>query len=97
MPQSRIAVAASVVLRLLVASAFALAAVLKLRDPGAFAEQTGNYQLFVELSNFIAISLPSIELTSALILVFGTRPWRHAAVFVFFGLLIVFTTAIARA
>jgi uncharacterized membrane protein YphA (DoxX/SURF4 family) len=97
MPTSRLFRLGSLLLRLTVASTFAFAAALKLRDPAAFAEQTGNYQLFPELSNYIAITLPSIELTNALMLLFGPRQWRQAAALVFAGLLVTFTSAIARA
>ena len=97
MSQSKLPVLASLALRVLVGGAFALAALLKLRDPGAFAEQIGNYQLLPELSNYIAITLPSIELATALVLIFGPRLWRQGAAFVFGGLLVVFTTAILRA
>jgi putative oxidoreductase len=97
MSQSRLSQLGSLVLRLLVGGTFALAALLKLRDPAAFAEQTGNYQFMPELSNYIAITLPSIELTTAVVLILGPRLWRHGASLVFGGLLVVFTTAIARA
>lgn len=88
---------ASGIMRLLVGAAFALAASLKLRDSAAFAEQIGNYQLLPELSNYLAATLPSIELTAALLLVLGPKLWRHAAAFVLFGLLVVFTAALLRA
>ncbi len=97
MPQSKILQLTSMLLRLLVGGAFALAALLKLRDPAAFAEQTGNYQFLPELSNYIAIMLPSVELTAALVLIFGPRLWRHGAAFVLGGMLVVFTAAILRA
>jgi len=71
--------------------------VLKLRDPAAFAEQTGNYQFLPELANYVAITLPSVELTAALVLILGPRLWRQGASLVFGGLLVVFTSAIARA
>lgn len=87
----------SIGLRTIVAGAFCVAAVLKLRDPGAFAEQIGNYQLFPELANFIALLLPSIELTCAVALLVGPKYWRIAAAFVLLGLLVVFTSAIGRA
>jgi hypothetical protein len=97
MPQGRLLQLGSLLLRLTVAGTFALAAALKLRDPAAFAEQVGNYQLLPELANYIAITLPSIELTTALALVFGPRLWRQGASLVYVGLLVVFTSAIARA
>jgi putative oxidoreductase len=97
MARNRFLSLASLALRLVVAGVFGAASVLKLRGPATFAEQIGNYQLFPELSNIIALTLPSIELTAALTLIFARKHWRNAAAMVVFGLLVVFTTAIARA
>jgi putative oxidoreductase len=88
---------ASFGLRLLVAGLFVYAAVQKIRDPASFAEQTGNYQFFPELANFIAVALPSVEILCALTLLVGKRHWRDAAAFTLVLMLIVFSTAIARA
>jgi uncharacterized membrane protein YphA (DoxX/SURF4 family) len=89
--------AVSFLARFIVAATFLFAATSKIRDPIAFAEQTGNYQFLPELSSFVAITIPSIELVAALVLVLGRGYWRQAAAVVLFGLLLVFTTAIARA
>jgi putative oxidoreductase len=97
MDQSKLLWAVSGVLRLIVAGVFGVAAILKLQNPGDFAEQIGNYQLFPELSNIVALTLPSIELTAALALLLTPRSWRHASTAILLGLLVVFTTAIARA
>ncbi len=88
---------ASLALRAVVGASFAVAAVLKLRDPAAFVEQIANYQLFPELANAIAIVLPSMELVCALGLVLSPRAWHRAAALLLGILLLVFTTAIARA
>lgn len=87
----------SFTLRAVVGVLFVIAAILKLRDPVALVEQTANYQLFPELANLIAIVLPSVELVCALGLVLGPRAWRSAAALLLSVLLLVFTTAIARA
>ncbi|MGE5784868.1 MAG: MauE/DoxX family redox-associated membrane protein [Myxococcales bacterium] len=87
----------SLALRVVVAAVFVDAAANKILDPAAFAENTGNYQLLPEISNYIAIVLPSTELLTALVLVLGRKHWRNAAVLTFFGMLVVFTTAITRA
>lgn len=84
-------------LRLTVAAVFMDAAANKVLEPAAFAENTGNYQLLPELSNYIAITLPSMELLAALVLVLGRKHWRDAAGLTLLGMLVVFTTAIARA
>lgn len=84
-------------LRLMVAAVFIDAAANKVLDPAAFAENTGNYQFLPELSNYIAITLPSMELLAAMVLLLGRKHWRDAAVLTLLGMLVVFTTAIARA
>lgn len=97
MPRSKLERWLSFGLRLIVAGAFAAASLLKMRDPSGFAEQVGNYQLLPELSNFIAILLPSLELTCAMALLLGPKYWRAAGAFVLLGMLVVFTSAIGRA
>jgi putative oxidoreductase len=84
-------------LRLLVAGIFIVAAVLKMHDPAAFAEQIANYRLWPSLSNYLAVGLPGIELMAAAVLLFGRRLWRTGALLILAGLLVVFTVAIARA
>ena len=97
MLHTRIKRHAPLVLRLMVAGVFIAAALGKLRDPAAFAEETGNYQLFPELANYIAIAVPSIELVCAACLLLGRRPWRNGAALALVLMLAIFSTAIARA
>ena len=97
MLRNRIKRHASFVLRLVVAGVFIAAALGKLRDPAAFAEETGNYQLFPELANAIAVAVPSIELVCAVFLLLGWRHWRNGAALALVVMLAIFSTAIARA
>lgn|SRR5512145_301197 len=96
MARNRILNVISFLCRLIVAGVFLDAAVMKIRDPATFAEQTGNYQFFPELSNYIAVTLPSIELVAALLLILTVKEWRTAASMALAGMLVVFTVAIAR-
>lgn len=87
----------SFVLRLAVATTFVAAGSLKLLDPAKFAEQTSNYQLFVEYSNYLAATLPPIEVVASIVLVVGKGPWRTSGSVILLGLLGAFTVAILRA
>jgi uncharacterized membrane protein YphA (DoxX/SURF4 family) len=87
----------SLVLRLAVAVTFIAAGTLKLLDPAKFAEQTSNYQLFVEYSNYLASVLPAIEVVASVVLVLGKGPWRTSSSVILLGLLGAFTVAILRA
>lgn len=97
MDRNKVEWLASLSLRILVAAVFLDAAVSKIADPGAFAENTGNYQFFPEISNYIAVLLPSVELIAALFLVGARKYWRDAASLLVLILLAVFTTAVVRA
>jgi len=97
MPATRGLSLVSTVLRVSVALAFVLAGALKMRDPMAFAEQVANYQLYPTLANYVANTLPTIEITASLALLFGKGPLRHAGALTLFALLGVFTTALIRA
>jgi uncharacterized membrane protein YphA (DoxX/SURF4 family) len=87
----------SFLLRISVALTFVIAGTLKILDPAKFAEQTSNYQFFVEYSNYVGAFLPPIEIVASIALVFSKGHWRTASFVVLFGLLGVFTTAILRA
>jgi uncharacterized membrane protein YphA (DoxX/SURF4 family) len=84
-------------LRLAGGGAFLVAGTLKLKDPSAFAEQIANYQLLPELANYLASVLPPLEVLSGLALILLKGKMRWAAATVLCGLLLVFTTALARA
>lgn len=96
MDRNRVARFTSIALRVVVSAVFVDAAVSKIWDPAAFAENIGNYQLLPEISNYVAVLLPSTELLTALVLLFARKYWRDAATFVLLGMLVVFTTAIVR-
>jgi len=75
---------------------FAWAALAKIGDSRAFAEQVHNFRLLpVALENLAAMTLPWIELVAALALVLGVRA-RAGAVIVT-TLLAVFTAAVLSA
>lgn len=97
MDRNRVEWFASLALRLVVAAVFIDAAVSKIWDPGAFAENIGNYQFFPEISNYVAVLLPSTELLAALVLLLARKYWRDAATLAVLVMLGVFTTAIVRA
>jgi uncharacterized membrane protein YphA (DoxX/SURF4 family) len=72
---------------------FAVAAVAKLTDIGAFVTQVHNFRIVpVAAENLLAMTLPWIELLGALALLFNLRPRAGAAVIT--GMLVVFTLAV---
>jgi len=86
----------SFVLRLLLGGAFVFAATLKIFDPASFANDIAHYRLVPHLwINFIAITLPWVELTAGLALIFGF--WRRASALVLLALTVVFLIAISQA
>jgi uncharacterized membrane protein YphA (DoxX/SURF4 family) len=84
-------------LRLVLAGIFLAAAVPKLLDPVSFLEQTANYDLFVSLSPWIAVTLPPLEALAALGLLVFPKKWRLSATLVAFVLMVVFTVAVGSA
>lgn len=84
------------VLRVGLGALFVIAAVLKLRDPGAFATEIANYRLWSELAPYLATTLPAIELVVGLTLMVAPLAWRRAAALATVGLLLVFTIAVAQ-
>jgi putative oxidoreductase len=89
--------ALGIALRLVLAAIFIAAAVPKLLDPATFLEQTANYDLFPSLSPLIAVTLPPLELISALGILGLPLKWRLGSTVVLFGLMVVFTVAVAAA
>jgi len=82
--------------RVAIGLVFLTAALGKIADPTAFAEQVHNYRLAPAGSeNLIALTLPWIELLAGLALVLGVRP-RSGAVIVF-ALMLLFTIAVGAA
>ncbi|MGC4063159.1 MAG: MauE/DoxX family redox-associated membrane protein [Polyangiaceae bacterium] len=84
-------------LRFACGGAFLVAGLLKLRDPAAFAEQIANYQFAPEFANYLATLLPPLEILSGLVLILLKGKMRWAAAAVLIGLLLAFTSALARA
>lgn len=77
----------------LLAALFALAGVLKLADPAAFAADVGNYRLVpVPVAAGLALWLPWFEVTVAVALVWPR--WRREGAVLAGGLLVVFCAAL---
>lgn len=77
----------------LLAALFALAGVLKLADPAAFAADIGNYRLVpVPVAAGLALWLPWFEVTVAVALVWPR--WRREGAVLAGGLLVVFCAAL---
>jgi uncharacterized membrane protein YphA (DoxX/SURF4 family) len=83
-------------LRLVVGGVFLLAGVLKISDPGKFAEEVGNYRLLPhELNNLVAIVIPWIEVVAGIFVLMGV--WLRAGAQVIGGLTLIFLGAILSA
>jgi len=76
---------------------FLYAGLEKWRDAEGFVEQIGNYQLLPELANYVALLLPPVEMAAALAVLIAPRLWRIAGATLMFGMLLIFTFAMARA
>ena len=78
-----------------------VAGALKIRAPGAFATEIGNYQLLPAvapyLTPYLAAVLPTIELALGAALLVAPRAWRQAAALGAALLLVGFTTAVGSA
>ena len=72
---------------------FVYASFHKIADPAVFAKSVYSYGLFPsDLINFIAISLPYVELLTGLFLLLGVYP--RGAIFILNGLLVMFIALI---
>ena len=81
------------VIRLVVGFVFIFAAVSKAADPEGFAQAIFNYKLLPDfLINILAITLPWIELSAGLLLMFGISAKENSAILS--GLLVIFIIAI---
>ena len=86
----------SLIVRIIVGGAFAVAGVLKILQPATFAADIGNYRLLPhEAINLLAIMLPWIEVIAGLLLVAGI--WRRASATLIAVMLVVFLIAIGQA
>jgi len=81
-------------IRILLGFVFIFAAISKAAEPEAFAKAIYNYKLLpLFLINILAITLPWIELSAGLLLVFGVSVKENSAILS--GMLLVFIIAIA--
>jgi uncharacterized membrane protein YphA (DoxX/SURF4 family) len=78
-------------LRVGLAGVFLTASILKLENPAGFATQVTSYNLFPELSNVVAMTVPSTELLAAVALVALPPAWRRAGAVLLVILLVGFT------
>lgn len=82
--------------QLVVGAVFLVAALAKVGDPAAFAEQVHNYRMApVWSEHLLAVTLPWVELVAGLSLVLGVRGRAGAVVTV--ALMALFTVAVAQA
>jgi uncharacterized membrane protein YphA (DoxX/SURF4 family) len=81
-------------IRIVLGFVFIFAAISKAAEPEAFAKAIYNYKLLpLFLINILAITLPWIELSAGLLLVFGVSVKENSAILS--GMLLVFIIAIA--
>ncbi len=93
----RLRVLVAWVLRLLLTGVLLAAALPKLKDTVTFLEQTANYDLWVSIAPFVAVTLPSVELVAALALLFGPRSLRLGATALTMGLMALFVVVVGSA
>lgn len=81
-------------IRIFLAFVFIYAAIVKISDIEGFSQSVYNYKLLPDITvNIIAIILPWIELTAALLLLFGVSSKENALIIS--SMLIIFSLAIA--
>jgi len=79
--------------RVIVGFVFIYAGILKISDPAGFSDAINNYDLLpLSFVNFIAITLPWIEVVSGLFLLFGVSVKENS--FIISVMLVVFILAI---
>ena len=83
--------------RLLLAGVFAYAAWSKIQDPALFADVIAKYRLGLPrpVTDFVALTLPGVELLAAGVLVFAV--WSREAALLLAGLLVVFVVGLTQA
>ncbi len=80
-------------IRLVIAFIFIYAGVEKISDPESFALSISNYRLMPTITiNFLAITLPWIELVSGILLLFGISVKENSTII--FSMLLIFTIGI---
>ena len=91
----RPATAIPLLLRLILGLLLAVAGVLKLRDPTAFATEIANYQLFPALAPVLAAILPLVEIVIGARLIVLPHAGRRAAAAAALALFVMFTGAVS--
>jgi uncharacterized membrane protein YphA (DoxX/SURF4 family) len=82
--------------RFIVGTVFLTAAIGKIANPDFFAKEIGHYNILPYFSlNFVALTMPWIELAAAILLISGVRVKANAAICG--GLLILFIIALTLA
>jgi putative oxidoreductase len=89
--------ALSIVLRVVLSGIFAYAGVEKWHAAREFVEQIANYQFYPEWAPYVALLLPPFEITACCAVLFLPRAWRQAGAWLMLAMLLMFTTAMARA
>jgi uncharacterized membrane protein YphA (DoxX/SURF4 family) len=86
----------ALLLRVFLGGFYIMAAVVKIPDPGKFAEAVANYRILPhEMINLVAITLPWVELLAGILLVLGI--WFRASAILINCMTLVFILAIASA
>lgn len=69
--------------RLVIGFVFLYAGIIKVNDPGSFADSVANYKILPDyLINIVAIIIPWIELISGLLIIFGVAVRENALVII---------------
>ena len=80
------------------AALFVYAGASKWSDPGGFAQEIANFQLWPALAPYLAAVLPAMEIVAGVVLLVGPGPrWRQAAAAAIFAILTLFTIAVTLA
>jgi putative oxidoreductase len=86
----------TLLVRVFLGGFYIVAGAVKIPDPGKFAEAVGNYRILPHVwNNGVAITLPWIEVTAGVLLVFGI--WRQASAWLINMMTVVFIAAIGSA
>ncbi len=87
----------ALLLRIGLCAVFLYAGIEKWWGSRDFVEQIANYQFMPELAPYAALLLPPVEIAAAVTVLIAPRLWRMAAATLMFGMLLMFTLAMARA
>lgn len=76
---------------------FVVAGASKWGDPGGFAQEIANYQLWPGLAPYLAAVLPAMEIVAGLALLLAPLSWRRAGAAALFFITAAFTVAVGAA